>query len=194
MMLVELDPPLFGLTAIRELGDQLRLGSGFADDGSQDALLDLYLRTAMAAIESRIGKALIERRFSWTVTRWHERGRQVLPVAPVSTVEAVRLVTHLGVETDTDSSDWALIPDGQRPVLVGTWSRDLPAIPETGRADIVFRAGYGPDWSDIPADLRQAVLLLATSYYQNRSADEGSEGSMPFGVQALLDPFRPIRL
>jgi uncharacterized phiE125 gp8 family phage protein len=194
MMLTELDPPVLGLEAVRAFGDQLRLGSGFADDGSQDALLDLYLRTAIAAIESRIGKALLSRRFSWTLTRWREADRQPLPVAPVQAVEAVRIVDHLGNETETDSAEWALVPADQRPVLRGSWSNGLPTIPEMGRVEIVFTAGYGPDWSDIPADLRHAVLLLATNFYENRSADEGREGSMPFGVLALLEPFRPVRL
>ncbi|RMF37102.1 MAG: hypothetical protein D6754_10200 [Alphaproteobacteria bacterium] len=193
-MLIELDPPVLGNTPVRELADQLRLGSGFADDGSQDALLDLYLTTAMAAIEARIGKATIARRFSWTVTRWRDEKSQVLPVAPVSQIESLQLFDDQGVMTVPDPSEWILVPDGQRPAVVGTWSRDLPAIPEMGRAEIVFTAGYGPNWSDIPADLRQAILLLAANYYENRSADEGREGAMPFGVQALLDPYRPIRL
>ncbi|RMH53197.1 MAG: hypothetical protein D6686_01115 [Alphaproteobacteria bacterium] len=194
MMLTELEPPVLGVEAVRALGDQLRLGTGFADDGSQDALLELYLRTAMSAIESRIGKALLERRFSWTVTRWREPDRQALPIAPVQAVEELRLVDHLGNQTIADRSEWVLVPDGQAPVLRGSWTGDLPEIPEMGRAEVVFRAGYGPDWDDIPADLRQATLLLAANYYENRSADEGRDGAMPFGVLALLEPFRPIRL
>lgn len=194
MMLTELEPPVLGTAAVRAFADHLRLGSGFADDGSQDGLLEVYLRTAMAAVESRIGKALVERRFSWTVTRWRDPDGQALPVAPVRHVEAVRLVTHLGTEVSADPSDWVLVPDGQRPVVKGTWGRGLPAIPEMGRAEIVFRAGYGALWSEVPADLRQAVLLLAASYYENRSADEGRDGALPFGVQALLAPYRPVRL
>ncbi|MEM9049137.1 MAG: head-tail connector protein [Pseudomonadota bacterium] len=194
MMLVELETPVISLAAIRELGDHLHLGSGFADDGSQDALLELYLRTAIAAIERRLGKALLERRFSWTVTKWRAPARQALPIAPIAVVETVRLVSHAGVETVADPVDWALVPDAHSPVLLGTWSRDLPAIAEMGRAEIEFRAGYGADWADIPPDLRQAVLLLAANYYENRSADEGREGAMPFGVQALIEPFRPVRL
>ncbi|HEU0220838.1 MAG TPA: head-tail connector protein [Paracoccaceae bacterium] len=194
MMLIELEPPALGTAPVREFADHLRLGSGFADDGSQDALLDLYLRTAMAAIESRIGKALVARRYSWSVTRWREPQRQALPVAPVSVVETVRLISHLGIETLVDPSEWVLVPDSQRPCIAGTWNRDLPQIPEMGRAEIVFVAGFGPIWADVPPDLRQAVLLLAASYYESRSADEGREGAMPFGVQALLDPYRPVRL
>ena len=84
MMLVELsavsaaDLPLAGLKA------HLRLGSGFADDALQDDVLEGYLRAAMTAIETRIGKILLTRRMSWTVTAWAKFACQALPVAPVS--------------------------------------------------------------------------------------------------------------
>lgn len=48
---------------MQALKDHLRLGSGFADDGMQDGLIEGYLRAAMAAIEGRIGKVLLARRF-----------------------------------------------------------------------------------------------------------------------------------
>ncbi|WP_118134883.1 head-tail connector protein [Oceanicella sp. SM1341] len=194
MMLTELEPPVLGTKAVRDLADHLRLGSGFADDGAQDALIELYLRTAMAAIEARIGKALVQRAFSWTVTRWRETGRQALPIAPVRQVTTVRIVSASGTEQETDSSLWVLVPDGQAPSLQGSWGRALPGIPDLGRAEIEFSAGYAVSWEELPADLRQATLLLAASYYENRSADEGREGALPFGVLALLDPYRPVRL
>jgi uncharacterized phiE125 gp8 family phage protein len=194
MMLVELTPAVLGVAVIREFADHLRLGSGFADDGSQDALLELCLRTALAAIEARIGKATVDRRCSWSVTAWREPARQALPFAPVSLVEEVRVVDHLGTVTVADPSEWVLIADGQRPHVEGTWGRALPAIPEMGRGEIVFIAGFGPAWSAVPADLRQAAFLLAASYYENRAGDEGRAGVLPFGVQALLDPWRPVRL
>ena len=53
--------------------DHLRLGTGFADDGVQDALAESYLRAAMAAIEGRIGKALIARDFLLALEGWRVR-------------------------------------------------------------------------------------------------------------------------
>lgn len=194
MMLVELDPPVVSVTAIREFGDHLRMGSGFADDGSQDALLEIYLRTAMAAIESRIGKALIARRFSWSLTRWRDLYSQKLPIAPISQIESLTLYDALGMSSAVDTSDYILVSDAQSPELRGTWGRALPTIRDHGRVEITFNAGYGPFWADIPADLRQAVLLLSAYYYESRIANEKQGGAIPFGVQALLDPYRPVRL
>ncbi len=52
---------------VQALKDHLRLGSGFGDDGMQDGLIESYLRAAIAAIEGRIGKALIARQFRWRI-------------------------------------------------------------------------------------------------------------------------------
>ena len=41
----------------------------------------------------------------------------------------------------------------------------------TGGWRCVFDAGFGADWADVPADLRQAVLLLAAEYYEQRQRD-----------------------
>jgi uncharacterized phiE125 gp8 family phage protein len=46
----------------------------------------------------------------------------------------------------------------------------------------------------VPADLRQAVLLLAAHYYENRDAGALGEAAMPAGVAGLLGPWRALRL
>ena len=68
----------------------------------------------------------------------------------------------------------------------------LPGIPTGGRAEVAFEAGFGPVWPDIPADLRQAVLLLAAQYYERR--DAGGDMDMTFGVRALLERWRDVRM
>ena len=55
-------------------------------------------------------------------------------------------------------------------------------------------AGYGPDWDDVPADLAQAVLMLAAHYYDYRQDMGLGAGCMPFGVTALIERHRPLRL
>src|SRR5687767_11559396 len=86
LMLTELSAPPLAAVPVRALAEHLRLGTGFADDGSQDAVLELYLRAAMAAIEARLGRALLARDYAFTVTRWREDASQGLPVGPVRSV------------------------------------------------------------------------------------------------------------
>ena len=194
MILTEVSAPPPAAVPVRAFAEHLRLGSGFADDGSQDAVLELYLRSAMAAIEARLGRALLARDFSWTVTRWREDACQALPIAPVRSVAAVTLIDADGVETVVDPEAWSVMRDSQRPRLVGRFGRSLPKIPRSGQAEIRFNAGFGEGWDAVPADLRQAVFLLAAHFYENRAEGAGPAGSLPFGVLVLIEAYRATRI
>lgn len=192
MTLTELDALTTAMLPVRDLADHLRLGTGFADDGAEDAVLETYLRAAISAIEIRTGRALLARRFTWTVTAWKNGASQGLPIGPASALESVTLVSAEGVSTAVDISGLVLMPDDARPVL-GAKSGRLPPIPGCGRAEIVFTAGYGADWAAVPAALAQAVRLLAASYFEHRSG-EGDVGDLPFMVEALLAPYKQMRM
>ena len=193
MMLVEQTTVPSEALPVAEFKDHLRLGTGFADDGVQDSVLESYLRASMAAIEARTGKVLIAREFSWTLTGWRDMTRQSLPVAPVISVNEVKLIDRHGVETVIDPEKYTLERDSQRPRLSATGVH-LPLVPMNGSTEIRFQAGYGPDWQALPADLGQAVFLLAAHYYDNRSLLATGEQPMPFGVSLLIDRYRSVRL
>lgn len=194
MILTEVSAPAAAVVPVRAFAEHLALGSGFADDGAQDAVLELYLRAAMAAIEARLGRALLAREFSWSVQSWREEASQRLPVGPVRTVASVTLVAADGSEEVADPETWSVLRDSQRPRIVGRFGRSLPRIPRAGRAEIRFSAGFGEAWDEIPSDLRQAVFLLATHFYENRADTGAVSGSMPFGVLVLIEAYRTTRI
>ena len=170
----------------------LRMGSGFTDDDLQDEVLESYLRASIAAIEARTGKILLTRTFAWSLTRWSSGGEQALPVAPVSSVVSIARADRAGVETLIEPETYVLQADTHRPKIMALSGSFLnPNM--GGTITIQFEAGFGSDWDDIPADLRQAVFLLATHYYEKRSDTSGSSGLIPFGVMTLLEPYRNIR-
>ncbi len=192
MNLTELTTPGPGAFPVRALGDQLRLGTGFADDGSQDSLLEAYLKAAMATIEARIGKAILARDFAWEVVSWAGADRQVLPIAPVRSISALVLVASSGQETGIDPQSYRLIADTQRPCLAATGV--LPQIPNLGTARVEFRAGFGESWDEVPSDLAQAVLILAAYFYERRHEVGGSGDALPFGVLSLIERYRNLRI
>ncbi|MBE0414654.1 head-tail connector protein [Yoonia sp.] len=193
MMLIEKTTVPLSALPVAQLKDHMRLGSGFADDSLQDPVLHSYLRAAMAAIEARTGKILIAREFEWTLTKWRDNRRQPLPVAPVSAIIGVTLLDRDGGETLVDPAGWVLDPDNQRPGLATTGAC-LPAVPLHGAVQIGLLAGYGPEWDDLPADLAQAVMLLAAHFYEYRHDVSQGAPAMPFGVAALIDRHRTVRL
>lgn len=178
---------------ITAFSEHLHLGSGFADDGAQDAVLEAYLRAALAAIEARIGIALFERRFSWHIHSWSAPDHQRLPIRPVAAVGFVRLINKAGQETMVDPSLYRLRNDSAVP-LIETTGNGLPSVPFGGSIEVVFDAGYGAEWSNILADLGQAVLKLAAHYYENRMHSGRGAGGLPESVLSLLEPHRSFRV
>lgn len=192
MMLTEVTPVPTLALPVEEMKDHLRLGSGFADDGLQDGLIETSLRAAMAAIEGRIGKMLFQRQFLWVLECWRD-AEQALPVAPVTGIVSLTLVDAAGAEVVVPAASYRLVPDLHRPRLAGKGT-SLPTVPSEGLAKVVFNAGFGAAWTDIPVDLRQAVLLLAGEYYEHRHDDGAQAAGLPFGVVTLIERWRTVRI
>ncbi|MBY5932968.1 head-tail connector protein [Tateyamaria omphalii] len=193
MMLNEVTTVPDGALPVEEFKAHLRLGSGFGNDSVQDAVLISFLRAAVTAIEARTGKVLIARDFVLSVTSLSAPDAVALPVAPVVAVTAAALVDRAGVEAPVSGDAHWLERDAHRP-RVRSVGAALPTIPAAGALIVSFTAGYGAVWSEVPADLAQAVMLLAAHYYEFRNETSLSEGCMPFGVTSLIERYKPIRL
>lgn len=192
MMLTEQTPVPETALPLEPFKAHLRLGTGFGEDSLQDEVLISFLRAAFAAIEGRTGKVLITRQFSLSLHQWRDRAGQVLPLAPVSVVSEVALIDTSGAETIVDVALYRLLQDSQTPQLCPTGSL-LPAVVTGGALRITMTAGMAADWGALPADLGQAVLLLAAHYYQYRDDTALSGGCMPFGVTSLIERYRVVR-
>ncbi|EKE43652.1 hypothetical protein OCGS_2384 [Oceaniovalibus guishaninsula JLT2003] len=174
---------------IGPLRAHLRLGSGFADDGVQDGVLEACLRAALARIEAQTARALVRRGFVQHLAAWRDLGRQSLMRAPLEAVTALRIVDVGGAVETVDPARYHVERDHARPCIAAR-GFVLPGIPVGGRAEIAFVAGFGPDWSDVPGDLALAALTLAAAIYEERAGADGLPGS----VAALLAPWRPVRI
>ncbi len=192
MMLTEETSVPGAVLPVQALKDHLRLGSGFSDDGMQDGLIEGYLRAAMAAIEGRIGKVLIARRYKLTLEDWRGLSEQPLPVAPVSAVVSVTLFDG-AVSAVVAADRYRLVPDMHRPKLLAVGVL-LPQVPNDGRAEVMFDAGFGTVWAAVPADLAQAVLLLAAEFYENRHDLGLRVAGLPAVVQSLIERWRTVRV
>lgn len=193
MLLTELTTVSGAGLPVQGLKDHLRLGTGFSDGGMQDGLIETYLRSAMAAVEGRIGKVLITRQFKMTLQDWRDGSEQALPVAPVSALVSVTLFDVTGAPTVIAADRYRLIQDNHRPKLAATGYL-LPSVPTDGRIEVVFDAGFGAAWANVPPDLQQAVFLMAGHYYEHRNEFAEATPGLPYPVQALIERWRTVRV
>lgn len=191
-MLIEETAIADAVLPVDQFKAHLRLGTGFAEDDVQDEILTGFLRAAIAAIEARTGKVLIERTFSWALNGWRDASGEVLPVAPISAIDAVTVTDAAGTASPVDDGVYRLERDSQRPRLRPV-ATALPGLSIGNTVKIEFTAGMSQNWGGLPADLRQAVLLLAAHYYEYRNETALSDGCMPFGVTSLIQRYRMVR-
>ena len=182
-MAVEIAPVPTSALPVAALRDHLRLGTGFADDGLLDPLIEAALRGALARIEAHCGRAVLGRSFAWQLPGWQLPA--MLPLAGITRIEAVELIDAQGAAQAVDADRWVLIPDTTFPELAGS----LPPVPRGGYVRVTFEAGFD-DWEAVPADLRQAALRLAGCFYEDR----GDDRRVPGDVAAMLTPWRRMRI
>jgi hypothetical protein len=137
------------------------------DTDDDDALVTALIAAARLEVESFTGRALITQ--SWRLSLECPPGPVVmLPVIPVSAITAAT----------ADGEDIAVTLQG-----------DAALLPDEGyeTLSIDYTAGYGAA-ADVPADLKQAVLMLVAYWYDNRDGLT----SRPAGLEAALRGYRQV--
>jgi uncharacterized phiE125 gp8 family phage protein len=193
MMLSEVTPVPDVALPLEAFKAHLRLGTGFGESDLQDSVLTGFLRAAIAAIEKRTGKALLQRSFLCTVSAWRRPDVAVLPVAPVTALTEVTLYSLQGDTTVLSVDGFWLESDSHAPRLHPKGAC-LPHLAKGAHLEVVLTAGFAPDWEGLPADIAQAVMMLAAHYYEYREDTGLHGGCMPFGVVSLIERYRLLRL
>ena len=155
---------------------------------------DTYIATlilvATQCIEHETRRAMIHRVFNLQMSAFPADGEIILPRSPMSSVQNISY-------TDKDGN-LQVVPAGNyhtysvngvgRVVLKSTAA--WPVTLNTGGmdVDVEFVAGYGATSASVPVSLKQAVLLWATHWYDNRtSVNVGNlVTELPMTVQRLI--------
>ncbi len=191
MALVMTSGPAAEPVTVAEAKAHLRI-----DHNTEDVLIGSLILTSRLHIEAALGIALIAQGWRLLLDRWPRGAKVQVPLSPMIGVSEIRVRdadgTPVVVPTEFYAVDAASV--GPRIVrLAANW-------PEPGRVthgiEIDFTAGFGAAASDVPAPLRQAVLLLVAHWYEHRDPIEiGSEATViPHGISELVAPWRKARL
>lgn len=164
------------------------------DHAHEDTLLEDILRTARAYTEFSSQRRLITQ--SW---RQYEAcvpaDRKIeLHLGPVQSVTAVTAYDIDGTPAVLAATDYELERGPDPKYLTLAPEFDVERAANGLEIDLV--TGFGNAGSDVPDVLRRAILLLVAHWYEFRGAVPPSAQpvSLPPGYEALLQPFRQVRV
>ena len=180
------------------------------------SLLHGHLRSARHMVENWTGRSLISQGWRWMLDGWPGavsqdwwdgvragpisagKARYIeLPKAPLISVTAVTLFNDADQGLSWPAANYFVDSASAPGRLV---LRNAASAPSPQRAasglQIDFTCGYGAAPGDAPPPLRQAVLMLAAHYFENREVlrQPGGGEALPFGLAAMLAPYRIVRL
>jgi uncharacterized phiE125 gp8 family phage protein len=174
--------PTTPIIALDEAQDHLRV------DGD-DAAVQRCIDAATAAIDGTtgIGVAMITQ--DWQLTLPCFEWCVHLSLTPVQSVNSITYRTSGGwVTVDPSLYHVDLSSTPARVTFIGTVPCCYP-----GDIRIDVTCGYGDTAADVPADLRQAALLMVGHYYEFREATAANTmAPLPMGVETILARHRAV--
>ncbi len=184
MSLTLIAPPAQEPVSLAELKEHIKV-----DHASEDAMIAGLGVAARFAIEARFGLAIIAQ--SWRLSLDGAPAHAVtLPMSPVIAVDAVGAI-RAGV-TEVLAADRYDAQSG----LVGRVRIKAPLVTDRsiGGVVIAFTAGWA-DAASTPEEIKLAVKVLAAHFYENREAAGVDRFyTSPVSINALLAPYRQVRL
>ena len=202
-------PPALEPLTLAEAKAHLRL-----DTGDEDALVASLIVAARQMVEAHTGRALIAQAWRVVLDAWPTRNTfaltpgpfvplgatpnpntVTLPLGAFISLDAIRVYDAFNVATPLAASTWYV--DAQP----GSARLQFTAAPrQPGRAiagiEIDVTVGFGPAASNVPEALRLAMRMLVARWFEARgdaAADTG-QAQIPTHIEALLQPFRAMRL
>lgn len=167
------------------------------DSDAEDMLISSLILAARLHIEQNLNLALITQSWSLFLDRWPDTAHVELPLAPLISLDAVRLHSPTDSVMTLDPGLFYADKISRRPRLALRLSQSWP-LP--GRAangiEIAMTAGYGPNPEDVPMPIRQAIKMLVAHWYEARepiTLGDDAE-SIPATIASLVHPYRAVRL
>lgn len=167
------------------------------DHGLDDALIERAIEAAISHLDGYggiLGRALAAQRWRQFFCFWP--ASRVLPIAlaPAVSVFEIRVRAPGGAETVLDPAGYRLLAKASQPQILFPVSASLPALDSAPDAlAVTYDAGYGATAADVPAAIRQAMLLMVGDMYRfPETVALGASGPVPMSatVDRLLGPFR----
>lgn len=163
------------------------------DDTAEDALIMTLIGAARLHVEGVTGRALLAQSWRVVLDGWPDDRQARLPVTPFMALTAITAYDAAGAGHAVPLAQFMREPD--RLVLPADVA-GMPLLRERQGIEIDYVAGFGTEPEDVPADIRQALLLLVGYWFEHRDAVivAGSGAVVPSGFDRMVAGYKRVRL
>lgn len=172
MALLLVTGPIYEPVEYQQVIDHLRLPT-FDEDTDEASMA--YIETLIAAVradaEDFTDRKFITQTWKYYLDAWPEEDYIELPYNPVQSVSAPNYTDSDGtVTTMTLTTDYLTDLVSQRARIVLPYLVSWPTVTfhPVNPIEIQFICGYGSSSEDVPARIRQAILIQIADLYQNK--------------------------
>ena len=119
----------------------------------------------------------------------------ILPHPPLKSVESITYIDNDGNEQNVDLNDVQVDTVSEPGKIAPAFGKSWPsARRQFNSVVITFKAGYGDDESFIPDEVKRAIKLLISHYFENRDLTLTASGNaeqieFPPGLSTVIDQF-----
>lgn len=144
------------------------------DYSTEDSLIAIYIQAARELVEKKMGIALLpqtiqEKYSAWPLADRLNPYRAIrLRRYPLRSVSSIAYLDEDGASQVLDSSAYTSAGTAYPPLVAPANGHEWPGVLEqVGAITITYTAGYD-DADSVPADIRQAILLIVADWFDNR--------------------------
>lgn len=162
-----------------------------------DVLIGSLIGVLVAELDGRqsyLRRALITQTWDYFLGWFPTCARIVIPMPPLASVTYVKYFDTSNVEQTFSAGLYEVVTEGEQGYIALNYAQSWPGTYEREKAvSIRFVAGYGANTTNIPENIRQAMLIRLGELYAGRG-DEGGGVGMSDPVRRLLAPSRRVVL
>lgn len=165
-------------------------------ESSRDAYITALITAARTTAEGKLQRSLIDTTWELTLDAFPcaipLRMPRVLSVTSVKYLDAAGVLQTLSPAAyyvdDRSEPGWIV------PAYGTTWPTTFDQV---NAVTVTFRAGFGTAASDVPQPIKQWILLMVGSMFENRETEVATPGIVVAELgfaERLLDPYRIIEV
>lgn len=182
------------------------------DWAEEDDLIGALVTAARARVEERTRRALINQSLTLTLDAFPGSGVDIidlaryagwpdgdaanpvitLPRGPLQSVTSITYVDTGGSDVVLSSSNYRVDSSSLVPRITPAYGMVWPTTQTVMNAvSVEFVAGYGATGVYVPQPLRQAILILAATWFEHREAVLAGTivGRVPLSAEYLMAPY-----